>query len=111
MSALLEIYLKKETIQTILKVLEAKQQNGFSVTLSVNDETNAYGQNVTAYASQSKDERESKKEKFYVGNGKVFYVKDGIKVAVKQESEGLKTEAQKKFDEHSDISDSNSLPF
>lgn len=86
MSALLDIYVKEETLETLLKTIRAKKEKGISLTISIFDESNNYGQNVTGYVSQSKEQREAGKEKFYVGNGKVFSIKDGIKLAKKKDS-------------------------
>jgi hypothetical protein len=38
-------------------------------TIAVNDEANAYNQNVSLYLSQTKEQRESKQPKTYFGNG------------------------------------------
>jgi|TARA_R110000803_G_scaffold59427_7_gene118015 hypothetical protein len=48
-----------------------------NVTLFVNDETNQYGQNVSAANEQSKEQREAKEAKQYIGNGKVVWTSDG----------------------------------
>lgn len=85
MGSLAEIYIKKETLATLLKVVEKKGEKGVSITLSINDETNAYGQNVSGFVSQSKEQREVKKEKFYVANGSVFWTDGKISKAVKAE--------------------------
>ena len=65
-------------------------QNGskyYNLTLSVNDETNQYGQNVGVYDSQSKEERDANHQKNYLGNGKVVWTGDGkISVAQRQEN-------------------------
>lgn len=76
MSALGNIYIKKETLQTILSVLEkggGNQGKGISITLSINDDSNQYGQNISSYVSQSKEDRDAGKDKFYVGNGRIFW--------------------------------------
>ena len=73
MSALGDIYFKKETLQTLVDVLNKKGENGISITVSINDESNEWGQNISAFVSQSKEDREAKKKKFYTGNGKVFW--------------------------------------
>lgn len=86
MASLANIYLKKETIETLLKGCNTKDLKGIEITLSINDESNKYGQNVTGFVSQSKEEREAKKEKYYVGNGSVFWT-DG-KVNKGQKVEG-----------------------
>lgn len=40
----------------------------------IKDEINQYNQNVSAYHTQSKEQREAKEEKQYVGNGRVVFV-------------------------------------
>jgi hypothetical protein len=85
MSSLSEIYLKKETLETLLKTVTAKGENGVSITISTSDETNKYGQNVTGFVSQTKEQREAEVSKYYVGNGKVFWTDGKITVAKKKE--------------------------
>jgi hypothetical protein len=100
MAALGDIYFKKETLETLLKGINAKSEKGISIVFSINDETTKYGQNVSAYVSQTKEQQEAKKEKFYVGNGRVFWLKDGIKVAEKktESNEPTTTKADDTFD-------------
>ena len=45
----------------------------YDVTISVNDEVNKFGQDVSMYESQSKEDREAKAAKKYLGNGKAFW--------------------------------------
>lgn len=73
MSALLDVWFKRETLETLLKGVDQKGMKGIGVTVSINDETNDYEQNVSAFVSQTKEEREAGKKKFYVANGKVFW--------------------------------------
>ena len=80
MSALVEIYLKKEALETLLKAVTQRNQKGIGITISINDESREFDgqngkiyQNVSAYVSQTKEQREAKKEKYYVGNGSVFW--------------------------------------
>ena len=42
-------------------------------TMSVNDTQDKYGNNVAITIAQSKEEREAKKPKIYLGNGKVTW--------------------------------------
>ena len=85
MSALSEIYVKKETLEIILNTLKTKNQTGIGITISINDTSNEYGKNVSAYVAQTKEEQAGKKAKFYVGNGKVFWndgkIVNGVKPA------------------------------
>ena len=78
MASLSEIYLKKSTLETILKALSAKQgkdAEGVKLTVSLSDQTNNYGQNVSVYVAQTKEQRDAKTPLFYVGNGKTFWSK------------------------------------
>ena len=78
MASLSEIYVKKSTLETILRALNAKQgkdAEGVKLTISLSDHTNNYGQNVSVYVAQTKEQREAKKPLFYVGNGKTFWSK------------------------------------
>ena len=85
MSSLSNIYIKVETLDTLLNVVKKKGEKGVSIDISINEQTNDYGQNLSAYVSQTKEQREEKKPKFYVGNGKVFYTDGKIEVAKKKE--------------------------
>lgn len=64
-----------------------KQKDGTykSYTISITDEPNQYGQNVSVYESQTKEQRESKAKKNYIGNGKVFWTDGNIKVAPRKQ--------------------------
>jgi hypothetical protein len=58
-----------------------------NVTIFVNDETNAYGQNVSATMEQSKEQREAKEAKSFVGNGKVVWTEGSIQAADRVEKQ------------------------
>ena len=78
MASLSEIYVKKSTLETMLKALNAKQGKegeGVKITISLSDQTNNFGQNVSAYVAQTKEQRDAKTPLFYVGNGKTFWSK------------------------------------
>jgi len=70
----------------VTKIDKSKLGNGkyLNLTVSVEDETNQYGQNVSAYLQQTKEEREAKENRQYLGNGKVFWTNNIINVAEKQ---------------------------
>ena len=57
----------------------------YNCTLNINDEANQWGQNVSLTDSQTKEEREAKKAKTYLGNGNVVWT-DGKITAVKKEN-------------------------
>jgi len=56
----------------------------YNFTIGVNDESNQWGQNVSATDSQTKEEREAKKAKTYLGNGNVVWTDGNIKLADKK---------------------------
>jgi hypothetical protein len=91
----------------VTKIDKAKLYNGkyLNVTISINDQTDAYGNNVSVTESQTKEERDLKTSKRYIGNGKVVYTNGDVKVAEKQEKP-LQTASQKFAQQESD-----SLPF
>ena len=100
MSCLSEVYIKRSTLETMLKVLEKKNQDGISLQIGINDETSQYGTNVSVSVSQTKEERESKKDKFYIGNGKCFWHDGKITKAEKMEKE---IKGNDSFTESSDL--------
>ena len=68
------------------KFVKGKKGVYYNLTISVNDETNQFGQNVSAFDSQTKEEREAKKPKQYIGNGKVVWT-DGKSTKAQQETQ------------------------
>ena len=56
-----------------------------NLTLSIEEKTNEYGQNVKAWEGQSQDERKSKEPRNYLGNGKVVFTEGNVSVAEKKE--------------------------
>jgi len=75
----------------------------FSIVLQ--DETR-YGNNVAIVDSQSKEQREAKMQKTYLGNGRVDWVSDGkIEVAEREEKPSFESAIPKLKDED------NGLPF
>ena len=85
MSSLNSLYIKKDHLKALFETLEKKGENGVELTVSINDDVNNYGQNISAYVSQSKEDREAKKPRYYVGNGKTFWTDGSIKVPEKGE--------------------------
>ena len=57
----------------------------YNCTLGIKDEVNQWGQNVSLTDSQTKEERDAKKAKNYLGNGNVVWTDGNIK-AVKKEA-------------------------
>jgi hypothetical protein len=81
MSAIIAISLKKEDLKKI------EEKKGYlNLTVLVDDKLGNYGHNVSVIAEQTKEQRDAKEKRTYVGNGKVVYVRDGIKTAKDLES-------------------------
>lgn len=55
------------------KLFKGAKGTYLDLTVSVNDETDQFGNNVSAYISQSKEERERRDSRTYLGNGKVAW--------------------------------------
>lgn len=107
MAAYLELFFKKETLETMLRSMEG---SGMNVTIQINDESNEWGNNVSAYKAQTKEQRDSKSPKFYLGNGKVYWENGIIKKAVKPEEKSeIPTPGQQRFDQPEKLS--GDLPF
>ena len=100
MSSLSSLWLGKEKLKQLLEAIEQKKVKGVELTISTTDEPNSYGQNVAAYVSQTKEERDADKKRFYVGNGKVFWT-DGKIVAAPKVSQSSESQG----------SEDDSLPF
>lgn len=65
-----------------------KGKNGkvyYNFTMAINDDSK-YGNNVSVYDSQTQEEREAKKPKEYLGNGRVFWTDGTVVLAEKDDS-------------------------
>ena len=71
----------------VTKIKKQKLKDGkyLNITVSINDNTNKYGQNVGVYETQSKEERERDEKKNYVGNGKVVWTDGNVELAQRDE--------------------------
>lgn len=87
----------------LLASFSIKQSDGTykNYTIAVDDKTNEYGKNVSVYEEQTKEEREAKAKKKYLGSGKVFWTSGSVVVAEKKDAV-KKQEA---------VVDDSSLPF
>ena len=84
MSALINVSLRVDKLPKEKFVSGKDGAVYYNFTIGVNDESNQYGQNVSATDSQTKEEREAKKPKTYLGNGNVIWTDGNIKVADKK---------------------------
>lgn len=68
-------------------------------TLSISDKTNEYGQNVTMFEEQTKEQREAGEPRKYIGNGKIFWTDGKVSVAeaVEKETAAASTDSDLPF--------------
>jgi len=52
------------------KIIKGKKGSYINVTMFINDEEDQYGNNASIIMSQTKEEREAKTPRVYLGNGK-----------------------------------------
>ncbi len=99
-------------VSAIPKELIKSHTNGkkyLSVDIWINDEDDNYGNDCSINIQQSKEERESKAKKVYIGNGKTKFGFDGAKQAapVSNQKPGVVVSNNNGWDED----DSDSIPF
>ena len=73
MSSLINVSLRVDSLPKEKFVAGKDGKVFYNFTVAINDETNQFGQNVSIYDSQTKEERDAKKPKTYLGNGKVVW--------------------------------------
>lgn len=66
------------------KIIDGKKGKYINLTASVNDDSR-FGNNVSVFVGQSKEERENKTAKTYVANGQVVWTDGNIVVAEKEQ--------------------------
>ena len=74
-----------------------------NLTMSVNDDSR-YGNNTSVYIAQSKEERDAKAKRDYLGNGRVIWT-DGNIILAENEEEGSKNESTPSSDGSDDFLD------
>ena len=61
------------------ELISGEKGTYLNLTVSLNDTPDKFGNTVSAWQSQSKEEREAKVDRNFLGNGKVVYDSDGAK--------------------------------
>ena len=84
MGALINVSLNLDKLDKT-KIVKGKNGNYYNLTVSVNDTTSQYGDNASVFNAQTKEERDAKTAKSYVGNGKVVWTDGTIVTAERQE--------------------------
>ena len=69
------------------KIIEGKKGKYLPITITLNDELDQFGNNGPVVVQQTKEERDAKVEKTYLGNVKVVWTNDqNVGVAPKQQA-------------------------
>ncbi len=77
----------------------------YNVTISVSDETR-FGNNVAITDSQTKEERDAKKQKTYLGNGKVVWTDGNVVLAEKENTDHIVAGTESAY-----VNETSDLPF
>jgi len=97
MSAIVNFSINVEDIDKS-RLIKGKKGSYLNLTMSINDETK-FGNNASISVSQSKEEREAKEAKTYLGNGKVVWMSDaGVTVAEREQELSTSTSAASQDD-------------
>lgn len=69
------------------RLYKGKKGTYLKLTVALNDEEDAYGNNVSAWEEQTEEERNNKDKKNFLGNGKVFWTNENNTQPVAKDSE------------------------
>jgi len=70
------------------KIIEGKKGKYLPLTITINDEVDNYGNHGPVIVSQSKEERDDKAEKVYLGNVQVIWTNGTFPERVEQDKSG-----------------------
>ena len=67
------------------KIIPGKKGKYLPITITINDEADQFGNQGPVIVQQTKEEREAKAQRNYLGNGKGVWTNDIIKLAEKEQ--------------------------
>ena len=74
MGKLINAQINKSKLQGLVHYTNKRtNEESVNITISLNDAPDQYGNNASIWISQTKEERDAKAPKVYLGNGKVIY--------------------------------------
>lgn len=74
MGQLINAQINKSKLQGLVHYTNKRtNEESVNITISLNDTLDQYGNNASIWISQTKEERDAKAPKVYLGNGKVIY--------------------------------------
>lgn len=77
------------------QLIQGKKGRYLPLTIALNEEADQFGNNASAWLSQSKQQREAKENRLYFGNGKIVYDSD-----IPQDAEVLSSKQPEPDDLH-----------
>lgn len=86
------------------KIVDGKKGKYINVTITINDEPDKFGQHCNIVVQQSKEERENKEAKTYLGNGKVAWTNGSFPSKLQQENNNT-------YQQQSSPAPADDLPF
>lgn len=92
------------------RIYQGEKGKYLNLTVSINDEPNQFGQDVSCWHEQTQEERQNKAQKIYLGNGKVFWSNDVSNIEVNGNTNPFE-ETRKKATDKSILDEEDDLPF
>jgi len=88
------------------RIIEGKKGKYIPITITINNEVDAYGNHGPVVVSQSKEEREAKEQRTYLGNASIVWTDGEFPSPVKRDNQPATTTvtAEKEVDQ-------DDLPF
>ena len=92
----------------VKKIDKSKLNKGqyLNLTVATRDELSEYGQNASVFYAQSKEEREAKTKKSYIGNGKVVWTDGNVVLAEKENTDHIVAGTESAY-----VKEKSDLPF
>lgn len=85
------------------KIIEGKKGKYLPMTLTINDEVDQYGNQGPVVVEQSKEEREAKVDKVYLGNAKVVWTNGTNVEKAPWQEQGASAAATPPVDDNDDL--------
>ena len=87
MATLIKTFIKATDIPKA-KMIKTKDGLGFTMMSLIADEVDKYGNNVSSWMDQTKDERDAKANRTYIGNGNAIWSDGKVTVVNKDNPQG-----------------------
>jgi hypothetical protein len=91
------------------KIIDGKKGKYLPITITLNDEPDQFGNDGPVTVAQTKDEREAKESKTYLGNAKVVW--DNGQLVASRNDNPVTTNWSKKSGQTNKVKQDDDLPF